>query len=139
MNFITRYHPIHDTLREFDRIFDLGFSRGGLCGQLQGQSQHSGVPATDFYEDGEHYYVKTELPGVKKADVTLAYEDDTLKLSASRQVKTGGNEQSVSYSRSVRVPDGVQRDGISASFEDGVLTVTLPKAEQAKPRQIAVK
>ncbi|MGE9294506.1 MAG: Hsp20/alpha crystallin family protein [Puniceicoccales bacterium] len=138
MNFITRYNPFNEAFREFDRLFDLALPRGGVWGRALESGPFSNAPATDFYEDADHYYVKAELPGVKKADVRLEYDRGTLTLSASRTHKQGDDEQSFSFNRTVRVPDGVDAQGIQAGFEDGILTVTLPKAEQAKPRQIDV-
>ncbi len=128
MNFITRYHPLNEALKQFDHFFDLSFPRRGF----------SNAPAADFYEDADNFYVKAELPGVKKDDVKLEYDRDVLSLSANHLVKQGESEHTFSYQRSVRVPEGVDREQISASFQDGILTVTLPKAEQAKPRTISV-
>ena len=138
MNFITRYNPFNEALREFDRLFDLGMQRNGHWGRSLESGPFSNAPATDFYEDADHYYVKAELPGVKKGDVKLEYDNNTLTLSATRTHKQGESEQTYSFDRTVRLPDGVNSQDIKAAFEDGILTVTLPKAEQAKPRQIDV-
>lgn len=138
MNFITRYNPFNEAFRELDRLFDLSLPRSGQWGRALESGPFSNAPALDFYEDAEHYYVQAELPGVKKADVQLEFENNTLTLSATRKHKQGDTEESFSFNRTVRVPDGVVGDKIKAAFEDGILTVTLPKAEQAKPRQIDV-
>ncbi|MBC2594576.1 Hsp20/alpha crystallin family protein [Ruficoccus amylovorans] len=138
MNFITRYNPFNEALREFDRLFDLSAPRTGLWGRMLESGPFSNAPATDFYEDADNYYVKAELPGVKKGDVKLEFDKSTLTLSAARTQKQGESEQSFAFNRTVRVPDGVNGEAVKAAFEDGILTVTLPKAEQAKPRQIDV-
>lgn len=138
MNFITRYNPFNEAFRELDRLFDLSLPRSGQWGRALESGPFSNAPASDFYEDADHYYVQAELPGVKKADVQLEFENNTLTLSATRKHKQGDTEESFSFNRTVRVPDGVVGDKIKAAFEDGILTVTLPKAEQAKPRQIDV-
>ncbi len=138
MNFITRYNPFNEAFREFDRLFDLSLPRSGVWGRALESGPFSNAPATDFYEDPDHYYVKAELPGVKKGDVKLEFDSNMLTLSATRTHKQGESEESFSFNRTVRVPDGVNSGDIKAAFADGILTVTLPKAEQAKPRQIDV-
>jgi HSP20 family protein len=88
----------------------------------------------DLYEDKDNTYVRAELPGVKREDVAVEMIEDYLTINATR--KEG--EQTFSYSRSISIPEGVQADKVAASLENGVLTVTLPKQEQAKPRKIAI-
>jgi HSP20 family protein len=61
-----------------------------------------------------------------------------LNITAARKQKVGEEEQSFSFSRSITVPDSVQSDKVAASYENGVLTVTLPKREEAKPKKISV-
>jgi len=88
----------------------------------------------DLYEDKDNTYVRAELPGVNRDAINVEMVDGYLNISASR--KQG--EESFSLSRSVSIPEAVQADKVSASYENGVLTVTLPKQEQAKPRKIAI-
>lgn len=90
--------------------------------------------AVDLYEDKDNTYVRAEFPGVKRDDVTVEMVEDFLTINATR--KEG--EQSFSFNRSIGIPESVQADKVSASLENGVLTVTLPKQEQAKPRKIAI-
>lgn len=97
------------------------------------------APATprfpvDLYEDKDNTYVRAELPGVKREDIAVEMVEDYLTINATR--KEG--EQSFSFSRSITIPESVQADKVSAALEHGVLTVTLPKQEQAKPRKIAI-
>lgn len=111
----------------FGSLFDLGFS--------------SAVPArlaTDVYEDADSYYARFEVPGVKKEDIKVELHDRLLTVSVERREKSEEGEQSYSMSRSVSVPDSVAPDRIGAKLEDGLLTVTLPKQEQRKPRTIQV-
>ncbi|MEM9227343.1 MAG: Hsp20/alpha crystallin family protein [Verrucomicrobiota bacterium] len=131
MNFINRYHPLNEALRHFDQLFDFSYST------RSGQS-HAGAPAADFYADGDNYLIQLELPGVKKDDVKLAFEKDVLSLSAKRSTGEGDEQHVSRYHRSIRVPEQIDGGNISASFADGILTVTLPKAEQAKARQINI-
>ena len=92
----------------------------------------------DLYEDKENYYVRAELPGVERSDVNVEMVDDYLTISATRKNATDGEEQSFSFSRSVSIPESVQNEQVAAHYQAGVLTVTLPKKEEAKPRKIAV-
>ncbi|HLP26966.1 MAG TPA: Hsp20/alpha crystallin family protein [Acidobacteriota bacterium] len=88
----------------------------------------------DLYEDKDNTYVRAELPGVKREDIAVEMIEDYLTINATR--KEG--EQTFNYSRSISIPEGVQADKVAASLENGMLTVTLPRQEQAKPRKIAI-
>jgi HSP20 family protein len=88
----------------------------------------------DLYEDKDNTYVRAELPGVTREAINVEMVDGYLNLSATR--KQG--EESFSLNRSVAIPEAVQVDKVTAAYENGVLTVTLPKQEQAKPRKIAI-
>jgi HSP20 family protein len=93
----------------------------------------------DIYEDAHLTTVRAELPGVDRAAISVELADGTLQIGAKRVHKTGDREETVELRRSVRVPEGtVQADKISAAYENGVLTVTLPKREEAKPRKVTV-
>jgi HSP20 family protein len=93
----------------------------------------------DLYEDANATYVRAELPGVNRADIGVELVDGVLQLTAKRTQKDGEREETVEFSRAITVPDGaVQADKIGAAYENGVLTVTLPKREEAKPRKISV-
>lgn len=94
--------------------------------------------AVDVHEDKDNYYASFEVPGVKKEDVKIELNNGLLTVSAEKREKTGENESSFSMTRSVSVPDGVNAEGIAAKLEDGILNVTLPKAEHRKPRTIAL-
>ncbi len=88
----------------------------------------------DLYEDKDNTYVRAELPGVNRDDISVEMVDGFLNLSATRKEK----EQNFTLNRSVSIPEAVQADKVTASYENGVLTVTLPKQEQAKPRKINI-
>lgn len=92
----------------------------------------------DLYEDKENLYVRAELPGIDRSDINVEVIEDYLNVSATRKTQQDGQEQSFSFSRSVAIPESVQGDKVTAQYADGVLTVTLPKKEEAKPRKIAV-
>ena len=92
----------------------------------------------DLYEDAENAYVRAELPGIGRDDIKVEVVDDTLTIEAARKLKEDDKEESFLVSRSVSLPDSVRSEGITATLENGVLTVTLPKREEAKPRKINV-
>lgn len=93
----------------------------------------------DLYEDKENTYVRAELPGVTRDDISVEMVEGYLTITAARKEKTGEQEESHAFSRSISIPDEVQADKVSAAYLDGVLTVTLPKQEEVKPKKISVE
>jgi HSP20 family protein len=94
----------------------------------------------DLYEDKDNTYVRAELPGVNRDDINVEMVDGYLNISASRKslAAEGKGEETFSFSRSVSIPEDVHADKVGAAYENGVLTVTLPMKEEAKPRKITV-
>lgn len=92
----------------------------------------------DLYEDKNNTYVRAELPGLSRDDINVEVVDDYLTITAARKSGGDADGESFSFSRSLTLPDQVLSDNVSATFENGVLTVTLPKREEAKPRKINV-
>lgn len=123
---------------EIDRVFGSAFSS-----LLQGTEGGSiwAHPRTDLYEDKDNFFLRAELPGLKKDDIRVELGEGVLTVAGTRRTFGGdGEKESTSeFSRSVSVPSRVQEGAISAKYEDGVLTVTLPKAEEVKPKRIAVE
>ncbi|HEX3729128.1 MAG TPA: Hsp20/alpha crystallin family protein [Opitutaceae bacterium] len=95
------------------------------------------VPVT-LDEDKAAFYVRAELPGVARDAISLEFADGSLALTASRKQKAGDKEDTLALSRTVALPADVQADKATAVYENGVLTVTVPKREEAKPLKIAV-
>ena len=93
---------------------------------------------TDLHEDATHFYASFELPGVKKDAVKIELNEGQLIVSAERRSPSGESESAYTVSRSLRLPDTVNTEAISAKLEDGLLTLTLPKQEQPKPKFIPV-
>jgi len=125
---------------EMNRLFDFSFpSRDS--GLFSGWS-----PALDVYDEKDSLLVKVELPGMKKEDIQINLQNGVLTVSGERkhefEKKEGETFRSERYfgkfQRSVTLPTQVASDGIKASYKDGVLAIRLPKAEEAKPRQIDV-
>ena len=103
-------------------------------------------PALDVWDDKDNLFVKVELPGLKKDEINLSLHDGVLTISGERkrevEKKEGQSFRSERYfgkfQRSVTLPTAVDASKVNAAYKDGVLTVELPKAEEAKPKQIAV-
>ena len=89
-------------------------------------------------EDKDNLLVTAELPGVAREDVNVELTDDVLSLSATRKVQDAEAEQTIAFARSFPLPYAVQADKIAAELKDGILRLTLPKAEAIKPRKIAI-
>ena len=127
---------------EMNRLFDLslpGFTRDD--GLFSGWS-----PALDVHQDKDNVYMKVELPGMKKEEIEVSLHEGTLTISGERrheeEKKEGETFRSERYfgrfQRSVTLPTAVDGGKVKASYKDGILNVTLPKAEEAKPKQIQV-
>ncbi|MFT3783235.1 MAG: Hsp20/alpha crystallin family protein [Nibricoccus sp.] len=116
---------------EIDRMFE------SALGDFVGAAAPDRFPV-DLYEDKDNTYVRAELPGVDRADINVEMVEDYLTITAARKAKEGDKEESFSFSRSVSIPGAVQADKVAAAYENGVLTVTLPKREEAKPKKISV-
>lgn len=118
---------------EIDRLFETALTN------FADTTSASRFPV-DLYEDKENAYVRAELPGVTRDDINVEMVEDYLTIAASRKTPAadGQPEQSFSFSRSVSIPEEVQADKVSASYENGILTVTLPKREEAKPKKVTV-
>jgi len=132
---------------EFDRLFDdLGFGRM-LDGMLPLVTDRFDVPAINLGEDKDHYYVEAQLPGFDMSQVELSVEQGHLRLAGQREranadenIRWHRSERGYgSFERIVRLPGDVDAEGVSAEAKDGLLRVTLPKAETAKPKQIEIK
>jgi HSP20 family protein len=116
---------------ELDWLFGTALSRLGDA------SRGRQFPV-DLYEDKANTYVRAELPGVDRESINIEVVDGTLTIQASRKSKSGEGETTVSFSRQVSLPDETESDKVSAAYGNGVVTVTLPRKEEAKPRKINV-
>lgn len=90
------------------------------------------------HEDKDNLIVSAELPGVARDDINIELNEEVLSLTATRKVTGSEGEQTVSFARSFTLPYAVQADKIAAELKDGILRLTLPKAEAVKPRKIAI-
>lgn len=127
--------------RLFGAFFDSSTPRDGAQ-----RSARRWIPAMDVVETEDHYVLRADLPGLDESDVNVELENDTLTISGKRsseheERKNGYyrvERSSGSFRRSLRVPEGVDADGIEANFDKGVLEVKIAKPEQVKPRKVAI-
>ena len=143
MSNLTRWEPAREmmTLREaMDRLFDDAFTRP--LSLRDGWS----APAIDMYQTDDEIVVKASLPGFKANEVQINITGEVLTLKGEMKHEDEKKEKSWhmreqrwgSFERSVALPTNVVADRANADFENGILTITLPKAEEAKPRTISV-
>lgn len=94
---------------------------------------------TPLHEDANNYFVRFEIPGMKKDELKVTLENGVLTVRGQKRIRENGKEGSVEVSRSVLVPDQIKGDAIEAKYEDGILDVTLPKREEVKPKEISIQ
>jgi HSP20 family protein len=147
MSNLTRWQPMREmvTLRDaMDRLLDDAFTRP--WGALDGW-RGIGGPTVDMYETENDVVVKASLPGMKADDVQINVTGEMLTLKGETKEKSEVSEKSYhmreqrygTFERSISLPTLVTPEKAKAEFEDGILTVTLPKAEEVKPKTITVK
>ena len=102
-------------------------------------------PALDLYQNNDNVVAVVELPGMRGEDIEISLHDGTLTISGERKRETSGGEKSEGteryagkFRRSITLPTHVDANKVNATYRDGILKVTLPKAEEAKPKQIPV-
>lgn len=141
---IVKFNPLNDVFalqNQINRVF------GDLFPNPNGKEDtRLWSPAVDVHESNDAFTIEVELPGMKKEDVILNYQDGTLAISGERKQEKETAEKNVhrvervygKFSRSFHFPTPVDGNAIRASFSDGLLTVDIPKADEAKPRQIEI-
>ncbi|HEX6269087.1 MAG TPA: Hsp20/alpha crystallin family protein [Anaerolineales bacterium] len=143
MSNLTRWEPVREmmTLREaMDRLFDDAFTR-----PLSTRDGWS-APAIDMYQTDDEIVVKAMLPGMKADEVQISVNGDVLTLRGETKHEEEKKEKAWhirehrygQFERSVPLPTQVKADQANAEFENGILTITLPKAEEVKPKTITV-
>ena len=150
---ISTWSPFKDLVnmqREMGRLFD------GLFADFDGDVRTDPFgrsyitpwsPRADVIENDDAYVIKAELPGVNKNDVKITLRDNVLTIKGEKKEEKEEKEKNFhriersygSFERSFALPAGVKNDKVDAAYKDGVLSITLPKAEEAKPKEIEVK
>lgn len=143
---IVRWEPFRDLVssqREFDRLFKEAFNP--FFGESD-LSTRTWAPPVDIYENENDIVLKAELPGVDPKDVEVRVEDNTLYLKGERKFEKEVKEESYhrversygSFARSFSLPSSINAEKVKAEYKDGLLTLTLPKREEAKPKTIKI-
>jgi HSP20 family protein len=152
MNIIKWQRPMLTPWASFGRLSDLRDEIDRLFGtplaELPRTSQllSGWTPALDVFEEKENFVVKAELPGMKKEAIEVSFHDGSLSISGERKSETQHEDTEVyrterffgRFQRTVTLPASVAADKVKAAYKDGILTITLPKTEEAKPKQIDV-
>lgn len=151
---LARWNPTRamlDMEREFNRFFNSLNNRYGVSkkDEENADNYENAVwsPLTDISEDENNYVLQVDLPGVKKDDLKINFNDGMLSISGERKYENEEKKKQFhrverafgKYYRSFRLPKEIQIENIDANFKEGTLTITVPKAEEAKPKEIEVK
>src|SRR6201986_2388498 len=141
MNSVTPFRGQATLQHQINRMFNDAFERTERASNLT-----SWAPAVDIYENEHELVVKADLPGVEAKDLDIRVENNILSIRGERRFEKKVNEDNYlrieraygSFSRSFSLSNTVNPDGIKADYQNGVLTLNVPKREEAKPKQIKV-
>ena len=150
---LVKFNPMRDLVdfeKEFNKMFNAFENRFGIARSKDEDNEYENavwMPLTDIYENKENYTLKLDLPGIKKEDVKISFVDGKLSISGERTQESEHKDSKChriersfgKYYRSFNLPEHVQSDKINAEFKDGQLTISIPKAEEAKPKEIEIK
>lgn len=140
------FREISSLQREMDRLFGHYFGRmRGV--EEEGLAAAAWSPAVDIYETDEKLVLKAELPGLKKEDIDIQVRDNTLTLKGEKKFEKEVKEENYhrveraygSFQRFFTLPSTIKQEGIEATFKDGILEISLPKAEEAKPKKVKIQ
>jgi HSP20 family protein len=141
---LKRWDPFRElvSLREdMDRLFSTFF------GRHPEEMEGFWSPVVDIEESNDNFLVKVEVPGLKKDDIKIAVRGNMLTVSGERKQETETKNKTFhriersygKFSRTISLPSDVEPDKVKASYKDGILTITLPKPESTKPKEIEVE
>lgn len=139
--FASSWADLENMRRQMDRLFDT------LSDRPAGSVGAGVYPAVNIYENADSYTLSAELPGVKSADLDIHVTANQMTLSGERKISREAGDaryhrrerEAGRFSRAVALPGEIDPDHVKARLVDGVLTVTISKAEKAKPRQVSIQ
>ena len=144
---IIRWEPFRDLVSTQDRFNQL-FNETFACafGDQPEGTPHAWVPPVDIYETADSVVLKAELPGINPDDVEIRIEGNTLHLKGERKFEKEVKEEKFhrversqgTFTRGFSLPNTVDANKVKAEYENGILTLTMPRREEAKPRTIKV-
>jgi HSP20 family protein len=135
----------------FDDLERMRREMDSLFGQVAGKAYwptHAGVfPLVNVSEDQDHYFIRSEIPGMKSEEITISAAGRNLTISGERKIASEGENvryhrrerEDGKFSRVIALPGDIQVNNIEAGYIDGILSITIPKSEAAKPKQITVR
>lgn len=137
------FGQLSELRNEIDRLFESPLTELVRASGLLS----SWTPALDVYEEKDDIVVRAELPGMKKEEIDVSLHDGSLSISGERRNEKKFEDAEVHrterfvgrFQRTVALPTPVAGDRVKAQYKDGILTITLPKTEEAKPKQIDVQ
>ena len=149
MNSLVRFSPnteMRRLQREVDQLFDSFFPTRSRGEEGDAEQQAVWAPRVDLAETEDHYLVHLDVPGMKREDLQIRFQDGQLSISGERRAEHTESDKDLvrversfgRFYRAFTLPRRVNDDQIEASYQDGVLTVRVPKAEETKPRRIEV-
>ena len=141
---VEQWDPFPEIQSEMNRLFDGFFARPRAI--ATGTESRAWMPVVDMYETKDDLILRFELPGVSEKDVSLSITDDVLTVKGARSFNQESKDDHAyrveraygKFERSVELPVPVQADRAKATYRDGVLEVRLPKAAEAKPKEIKI-
>ncbi|MGD0264846.1 MAG: Hsp20/alpha crystallin family protein [Anaerolineaceae bacterium] len=144
---VVKWDPFRDLLSiqdRMNRLFEQTLSRSR---SEEGIAASTWTPTVDIYETPETIVLKAELPGLSREDIEIQIRDNALTLKGERRFAKDAQQENYlrieraygAFQRSFTLPATIQQDKIRAVFRDGVLELTLPKAEEAKSKKIAIE
>jgi HSP20 family protein len=145
---LVRWEPVRELnslQQEMNRLFSTFFDAPTTGGN--GGTGRRWIPAMDLVETEEHYVLTADLPGLSQEDISLEFDGDVLTLSGERKSEHTERKEGFhrleratgAFSRSLTLPEGVDPDAVTATFDKGVLEVRIPKPEQRKPKKVSIQ
>lgn len=149
---LIQWTPLRREFEPFEMFADTFFNNTGFNNtgfeprNLATANERSWAPPVDFRETEDGFELHADLPGMTKEDIDLTFEDNVLTLSGERKFADAGTNKGFrrierlygKFTRSFQLPAQIDASAIQAAFQAGVLTVTLPKAAEAKPRKVEI-
>ena len=145
---LVRWEPVRELTslqNEMNRLFTTFFDTPTASNGET--SPRRWIPAMDLVETDEHFVLKADLPGLAEGDVSIEVEDNVLTVSGERKAEHEDKREGYvrversygAFRRSLTLPEGIDPEAVTASFEKGVLEVRIPKPEERKPRRVAIQ
>ena len=143
--------PNNSWTNAFDELERMRRNMDRLIGQIAGRAYwptHAGVfPLVNVTEDKDHFYIHSEIPGMKREEINISATGKNLSISGERKIASEGENvryhrrerEDGKFSRVIALPSDIRVDKIEAAYIDGILSIKIPKAEKAKPKQIKIK